>query len=137
MPQPKDSVSKNRVKGWKAADKRHNMSLSYSERNSRKNELGDHYSVGADLGPAIGPALGIAQELIARPLLASFPDVGNKLAPSVFNFKTPGNQRAGAIDPYTMPTWKEAAENLKHTVSGSLDKYPRVQRFLGLDDELE
>lgn len=130
-------TSPNRMKAWQAADRRHNMSLPSEERNSRRNELGDHYSVGADLGPVMGPALGVAQEYLARPLLAAYPDVGNKLAPSVFNFKTPNNQRTGAIDPYTMPTYAESKENLKATLSGSLDNYPSLQRLLGLDEEVK
>lgn len=130
-------VTENRKKAWGAADRRHNMALSAAERNSRENEIGDHYSVGADLGPIAGPVLGAAQELIGRPLLSKFPDLGNKLAPSVFNFKTESNQRPGAIDPYKPTSWGEAAENLKATVGGSLDNWPRIQKMLGLDDELD
>lgn len=126
-------ASPNRVKAWQAADSRHNMALSPEERNSRANELGDHYSVGADLGPLMGPTLGVAQEAVGRPLLAAFPDLGNKLAPSVFNFKTDSNTRPGAIDPYKMPTAEEAMNNLRAIIAGSLDQHPALQKALGLD----
>lgn len=128
----KEGTSDNRVKAWQAADRRHNMALPADVRNSRANELGDHYSVGADLGPVMGPALGAAQELVGRPLLAKFPDLGNKLAPSVFNFKTESNNRPGAIDPYRETTWKDAVQNMAATTSGALDKYPGLQKLLGL-----
>lgn len=130
-------ASENRKKAWNAADRRHNMSLPESERNSRQNELGDHYSVGADLGPVAGPVLGAMQELVGRPLLANYPELGNRLAPSVFNFKTKDNNRPGAIDPYKKPTWREAVENLAYTNAGALDNYPRIRKMLGLDVDVE
>lgn len=137
MPQPKNDASENRKKAWSAADRRHNMALSAASRNSRGNELGDHYSVGADLGPAAGIPLALLQEGIGRPLLSRFPDLANRVAPSVFNFKTPNNQRAGAIDPYRKPTWREAVENLGFTVSGAFDKYPKLQKALGLEVDID
>ena len=126
------AVTKNRVRAWSGVDKRHNMSLPPEVRNATENELLDHYSVGADLGPIAGPVLGVAQEAIGRPLLAHYPDLANRLAPSVFNFKTENNNRPGAIDPYKKPTITDAATNLMATLSGSLDQYPSVQNALGL-----
>lgn len=128
-------VSDNRVRAWQGADSRHNMALPPEERNSRSNELLDHYSVGADLGPVMGPILGVAQEAVGRPLLSRYPDLANDLLPSVFNFKTESNKRPGAIDPYTKPTLSDAATNLASTVSGSLDWYPQLQRLLGLTQQ--
>lgn len=124
--------SANRVRAWQGADSRHNMALPPEVRNSRENELLDHYSVGADLGPLMGPVLGVAQEAVGRPLLSRYPDLANTLLPSVFNFKTESNQRPGAIDPYAKPTLSDAAANLQSTVAGSLDDYPELQRILGL-----
>jgi hypothetical protein len=111
------------------------MALPPDERNSTENELLDHYSVGADLGPIAGPVLSVAQETIGRPLLSRYPDLANMLAPSVFNFKTPSNTRAGAIDPYEKPTLSDATNNVAATVSGSLDNYPQLQALLGLTQE--
>jgi hypothetical protein len=128
-------ASDSRKRAWAGADRRHNMSLPPDQRNSTENELLDHYSVGADLGPVAGPLLGAAQEMIGRPLLSRFPDVANRLMPSVFNFKTPTNDRAGAIDPYKQPSLSDAMHNLSATVSGSLDNYPTIQRLLGLRQE--
>ncbi len=128
-------ASESRKRAWLGADRRHNMSLPEGERNSVENELLDHYSVGADLGPVIGPVLGLAQEAVGRPVLSRYPDLANRLMPSVFNFKTPSNKREGSIDPYKKPSWSDALNNFASTLSGSLDEYPRVQSALGLDQE--
>ena len=127
-----DPVSESRKRAWAGADRRHNMALPEDQRNSAVNELLDHYSVGADLGPIAGPALSLAQETVGRPLLSRYPDLANRLMPSVFNFKTPTNTRPGAIDPYKKPTLSDAATNFAATVSGALDKYPSWQKALGL-----
>lgn len=139
MPQPKNSM---RQRAWKGADDRHNYSLPPEERNSRKNELLDHYSVGADIagdggwrGVLGSVGLGALQELVGRPVLSRYPDLGNKLMPDTFNFKTPTNNRPGAIDPYKKPTFREAAENLALTGMGALDKYPRIRKMFGYGDE--
>src|SRR3990167_6853068 len=121
-----------RRRAWMGADRRHNMALPAEARNSIENELLDHYSVGADLGPVMGPILGVAQETVGRPLLSRYPNLANKLLPSVFNFKTESNQRLGAIDPYKKPTISDAANNLAATLAGSLDNYPWLQSSLGL-----
>jgi hypothetical protein len=130
-----EKPSDSRVKAWQGADRRHDMTLPPDVRNSRENELLDHYSVGADLGPVMGPILGVAQEAVGRPLLSRYPDLANDLLPSVFNFKTEANQRPGAVDPYTKPTLSDASTNLASTVSGSLDQYPQLQSLLGLTQQ--
>ena len=118
--------------GWSGADPRHNPNLPDAARNTRMNELNDHYSVGADLGPLAGPVLGVLMEGGGRSFIAKHPDLANALAPSVFNLKTEYNQRPGSIAPYTPPTDQESADNLRQTLAGSLDKYPQLQKLLGL-----
>jgi hypothetical protein len=132
-----------REKAWKGADDRHDFSRESVLRNSRKNELLDHYSVGADNANTKYPWAGTlgsmlisgAMEMTGRPVLAAHPELGNKLMPDTFNFKTKDNNRTGAIDPYKMPTWRESAENFGATAMGALDKYPRVRKLFGWGDD--
>jgi hypothetical protein len=119
------------------------MDIPSAERNTRVNELKDHYSTAADMantGNDMRGALGslllsAGMELGVRPLAQKFPDLANKYGQGVFNFKTAKSNKPGAIDPYKKGSWREAVENFGAEGMGALDKFPRVRKLFGWGDD--